>query len=88
MSLSKNPKKWPNIYFASTQKITLQTFGITETLVFMFLCDHITYIFIIIVFIVFDHFDHVWIMVYATVQYFIDHAQPVILSSTSNVESQ
>ncbi len=56
----ETPRNSQKFVLPAYKKITLQTFGISETLVFIFLCDHITYIFCFIVFfIVFGHLDHI-----------------------------
>jgi hypothetical protein len=57
------------------KKITLQTFGISETLFFYVpLRSHNLHFLFHRFFIVFGHLDHVWIMINATV-YFKDHNQ-------------
>ncbi len=79
----ETPRNGQIFVLPAHKKMTLQTFGISETLVFIFLCDHITYIFC---FIVFYCFWSSWSYLDHDLCKSIFRPQPVILSSTNNVE--
>ncbi len=80
----KTPRNGQIFVLPAYKTITLQNFGISETLVFMFLCDHITYIFCFFVFLLFL----VILIMFGSwsMQQYFYRPQPVILSSTNNVE--